>query len=343
MEIKIPRYFDPAENLTYEADSCTPLKKAWENNELELTTLARGTYPGKKLGDNELKGIKSVGYWNIKKLQNWGLDWHTNEGIEICYLESGDLDFHVHNQQYKLKTNDITLTRPWTIHKIGSPLVNLSKLHWIIIDVKVRRPHQPWEWPEWIVINKNDLNELTRYFRQNEKPVWKSNADFRNCFIQIGNIVKHNDLQYYDSKIKIQINNLLVLLLEIFKEGKITLDESLVESKRSVELFLSTLEQNILEDWNVVKMAEFCHLGVTRFTHYCKEITNCSPMEYLNRLRLKKASEILISDSTVPVSDVGYMSGFSSSQYFNYSFRRYFNLTPGEYRRKNICVQKNKD
>ena len=51
MEIKIPKYFDPAEKLTYEADSCTPLRKAWDNNELELTTLARGTYPGRRLSD----------------------------------------------------------------------------------------------------------------------------------------------------------------------------------------------------------------------------------------------------------------------------------------------------
>ena len=333
MDIKIPKYFDPNENKTYEADSCEALRDAWNKKELELNTLVRGTYPGKQLMDSELSGIKSIGYWNIKKLQNWGLNWHTNEGIEICFLESGALDFLITDKNYKLKTNDITITRPWTTHKIGSPNVDLSKLHWLIIDVKVRHPHQNWEWPDWIILNSNDLEELTRYLRQNEKPVWKANTEFRNCFIQIGNTIKHSNFGQYDSKLKIQINQLLILLLEIFKEENIELDQSLMEIKRSVEFFLSSLENQLDEDWTVVKMAEYCQLGVTRFTHYCKEITNCSPMEYINKLRMRKAAEYLKSKPKTPVIDIAFSCGFSSNQYFNYAFKKHFKVSPNQYRK----------
>ncbi|MCF6334083.1 MAG: helix-turn-helix transcriptional regulator [Draconibacterium sp.] len=333
MNLTIPKYHDPAGNLTYEADSCIPLRAAWNKRELELTTLARGTYPGKMLAKDELTGVKSVGYWNIKKLQNWGLDWHTNEGIEICLLESGTLDFLIKDEKIKLQTNDITITRPWILHKIGTPNVNLSKLHWLIIDVKIRHPHQNWEWPNWIVLNQNDLDELTRYLRQNEQPVWKANAGFRNCFVQIGNIIKQSDQKRYDSKLKILINQLLILLFEIFKNENIVLDQSLTESKRSVEFFLTTLETNLQKDWTVVKMAGYCLLGVTRFTHYCKEISNCSPMEYLNRLRLRKAAKLLIENHKTPVIDVAFMCGFSSNQYFNYAFKRHFNKTPNQFRK----------
>ena len=333
MELTVAKYFDPGKNLTYEADSCESLREAWLNKELELSTLARGTYPGKELLKGELTGIKSIGYWDIKKLQNWGLDWHTNEGIEICFLESGNLDFLIKNQEYQLQTNDITITRPWIIHKIGSPFVNLSKLHWLILDVKVRHPHQKWEWPDWVVLNQKDLDELTGYLRQNEQAVWKAGNEFKNCFFQIGNIIKQSNYRSYDSKLKIQINQLLILLLEIFKNENIVLDHSLVESKRSVELFLSVIESRLEEEWTVVQMAEDCHLGVTRFTHYCKEITNCSPMEYLSRLRLRKASRILVTDLKIPVIDVAFICGFSSTQYFNYAFKKHFKMSPNQFRK----------
>jgi AraC family L-rhamnose operon regulatory protein RhaS len=111
------------------------------------------------------------------------------------------------------------------------------------------------------------------------------------------------------------------------------LDQTLVESKRSVELFLSTIESKLEEDWTVLKMAEYCHLGVTRFTHYCKEITNCSPIEFLNRLRLRKASRILVSEQKIQVIDVAYMCGFSSNQYFNYAFKKHFKVSPNQFRR----------
>jgi len=335
MERTVPKYFDPTSNLTYEADSCKPLREAWQNNDLELKTLVRGTYPGKELLKNELSGVKSIGYWDIKKLQNWGLEWHTNEGIEICFLESGNLDFQITNHKYHLQTNDITITRPWIAHKIGSPLVNLSKLHWLILDVKVRHPHQKWEWPDWIVLNKKDLTELTLYLRQNEYPVWKSNAEFKNCWQQISQTIKQSHRKPYDSKLKILINQLLVILLDLFKEESMDLDESLMESKRSVELFLNSIETKLEEEWSVVKMAADCHLGITRFTHYCKEITNCSPMEYLNRLRLRKASKVLLQENKTPVIDVAFLCGFSSNQYFNYAFKKHFKISPNQYRKMN--------
>jgi AraC-like DNA-binding protein len=343
MTIEVPKYYDPKERISYKADSCVPLRKAWQQNELELTTLVRGTYPGRLLSDGELSGVKSIGYWNIKKSQPWGLEWHTNEGLEICFLEAGNLDFLIRDQQFHLQTNDITITRPWIIHKIGAPNVDLSKLHWIILDVNVRHPHQQWEWPDWIILGKADLEELTVKLRQNEQVLWKASAEFRECFIQIGKSIKQSETNCYDSKLKILINNLLVLLLDIFREGNIVLDTSLIESKRSVRLFLQLLESRIDEEWTVVKMAEYCHLGVTRFTHYCKEISNCSPIEYLTRLRLQKAAHLLIQDIHIPVVNVAYMCGFSSNQYFNYSFKKHFHATPSAYRNRKSLQRRSVD
>ena len=334
MVIHVPKYFDPQKKVMYEADSCEPLRQARDSGEIELTTLARGTYPGELLQKDEIPGVKSIGYWNIKKIQDWGLEWHTNEGIEICFLESGNLDFLIKDQKYELQPNDITITRPWIIHKLGSPYVGLCKLHWLIIDVNVRHPHQQWQWPEWIVLNQKDLNELTMYLRQNEQPTWRVNSDLRNCFIHMSKVIKESHQKSYDSVLKIQINTLLVLLLELFREGNITLDQFLTESKRTVELFLKSLESKLNEEWTVVKMAEYCHLGVTRFTHYCNEISNCSPMEYLNRLRLRKASTLLCSQPRLPVIDVAFMCGFSSNQYFNYVFKKHFRITPNQYRKE---------
>jgi len=331
----VPVYYDPNKKISYKADSCDPLREAWERNELELTTLIRGAYPGKQLQKDELPGVRSVGYWDIKRIQNWGLEWHTNEGIEFCFLESGNLDFLIYDKQIKLQPNDITITRPWITHKLGAPNVSLSKLHWLIIDVSVRHPHQQWQWPHWIILNQNDLSELTLNLRQNEQPLWKASGELKSCFIQIGKIIKQGG-NNADSKLKIQINSMLMLLLELFREGNIELDRSLIESRRSVELFLKSLEAQIEDDWTVVKMAEYCHLGVTRFTHYCKEISNCSPMEYLNRLRLRRASALLLEQPKLQVIDVAFMCGFSSSQYFNYAFKSHFKMTPNQYRNANL-------
>jgi AraC-like DNA-binding protein len=334
MKPKIPRYRDPHSNLVYTADSCLELRQAWDKNEIELNTFARGTYPGKLLAPTELKGVKSIGYWNIRKPQNWGLDWHTNEGIELCFLESGNLQFLLEDRKFHLFPGDLTITRPWIVHKLGDPSVDLSKLYWIILDVNVRHPHQEWQWPEWLVLNQFDISELTRYLRQNEQPLWKTNSEIRESFISIGHAMKKSQDRTPDSRLKIIINNLFVLLLELFQNGNIPLDNTLIESKRTVELFLKALESNLNESWNVEKMSEYCNLGLTRFTHYCKEIINCSPMEYLNLLRLNEAAKLLAINAELSVTDIAFRSGFSSPQYFNFAFKQHYKLSPGKYRNK---------
>ena len=83
-------HFVDVDGKVYNADSCIPLNNAWNKGNIGLFTLARGTYPGKKLKKEDLPGIKNIGYWDAKKTQVWGLPWHRNEGIEICFLETGN-------------------------------------------------------------------------------------------------------------------------------------------------------------------------------------------------------------------------------------------------------------
>ncbi len=326
------KFYDPDGALIYKADNCNLLREAAEKGQLELTTLARDAYPGRRLGNSELPGVKNIGYWNIKKNQEWGLDWHTNEGIEICFLESGELSFYIENNKHVLAPNQLTITRPWISHKIGSPHVEISKLHWFILDVGVRHPHQEWNWPDWVILNPKDIKKLTLYLRHNEQPVWKATPELKDCFVKIGKVIRESNGKSCESRLRVLMNALLIALLEHFQDGKIELNEGLTESRRTVKLFLKKLESHFDEPWTLPDMATHCRLGTTRFTQYCLEITNCTPMEYINKLRLRKAAEMLLKVPVMSSTDIAFQCGFSSPQYFTTVFKRHFQKTPQIYR-----------
>jgi AraC family L-rhamnose operon regulatory protein RhaS len=128
------------------------------------------------------------------------------------------------------------------------------------------------------------------------------------------------------------MNSLLIALLEHFQEGKILLNEELVASRRTVRLFLNSLEEHLHKPWTLPEMATWCKLGTTRFTKYCVEISNCTPMEYINRIRLAKASGMLVSNLEISATEIAYQCGFSSPQYFTTVFKRHFKKTPQAYR-----------
>lgn len=326
--------FKSAEGIVYHADTCSPLTDAHQRKKVNYKSLARHSYPGSRLDDNTL-GLNSIGYWDANTPQDWGLDWHRNEGIEFHFLESGLMPYAQVNKEVILEPNMLTITRPWEVHKVGNPNIGIGKFYWIIIDLGVRRPHQEWKWPDWINITKQDLDRLTILLRQNDKSIIKTNQHYKDCFSKIGKAIESDINNNSASKIRILINQLLLLLLESLNDEKIILNESLTDSSRSVQYFLKELDNNISENWTIENMANSAGVGLTRFTHHCKQITNLTPMQYLTYKRIEKAKILLIENNNFTITQVAYSCGFTTSQYFATVFKKHENCTPNEYRLDN--------
>jgi AraC family L-rhamnose operon regulatory protein RhaS len=95
------------------------------------------------------------------------------------------------------------------------------------------------------------------------------------------------------------------------------------------------LEKKLPENWTIEQMAHSAGVGLTRFTHHCKQLTNLTPMRYLAMKRIEMSKNILIENRDFSVAEVAYSCGFATSQYFSTVFKRQEKCTPIEYRRKN--------
>lgn len=76
------------------------------------------------------------------------------------------------------------------------------------------------------------------------------------------------------------------------------------------------------------------HLGMTPtyFSRFFKQATGRGFVEFVNRLRVSKACELL-SKSDKPVTEVCFESGFNNISNFNRRFHALKGMTPSEYRR----------
>uniref|UniRef100_UPI004047BDDA helix-turn-helix transcriptional regulator n=1 Tax=Mariniflexile sp. TaxID=1979402 RepID=UPI004047BDDA len=322
-----------ADGVVYHADTCLPLIDAVKRNKVKFKALARHTYPGDRLDENTL-GLNSIGYWDANEPQDWGLDWHRNEGLEFHFLESGSMPYLQENKEAILTPNHLTITRPWEAHKVGNPYIGMGKFYWVIIDLEVRRPHQNWVWPDWITLTNNDLERLTAILRQNEKSILKTNQSVRDCFSKISKAIDTDEKGSNASKIRLLINYLLVLLLDLLNTDDMVLNESLTDSSRSVKFFLNELEKNLSENWTIELMAQSAGVGLTRFTHHCKQLTNLTPMRYLTMKRLEMSKEILKDEEELSIAQIAYMCGFTTSQYFATVFKKHEKCSPNQYRLK---------
>ncbi len=332
-----PIYQNPADYLAI--DDCGPQFRAIGEGKIELHALSKGHYPGKRMHSNILPGLTNVGFWSCRGSQDWGLNSHRNEGLEISFLETGGIGFEVDGRVHSLQAGNLTVTRPWQLHKLGDPHIGRGKLYWLILDVGVRRPNQEWTWPSWVVLSQKDLAELTRKLRHSEQAVWVANPQMRQVFRDIADCVLRWNQPRVGSRLAVAINRLLVELLDVLAEQQHEESPSLVTRRRTVELFLNDLVENPLscaEPWTLEGMAAQCGMGITAMAKYCKERVNIGPMAFLNQCRIDHAARALRETPGISVTQIAMHVGFNSSQYFATLFRKRHHMTPVQYRSRQV-------
>jgi AraC-like DNA-binding protein len=330
--VATPAFQGPSHS--YLADACNPLIEAVSAAQLKFAALARGHYPGSRLDPDVLLGISSIGHWDAQRDQEWGLPWHRNEGIEIGFLESGVVNFAVDGCDFTLHPGDITVTRPWQLHRMGKPTIGPNRFHWLILDVGIRSPMHPWKWPNWLLLSPRELEQIRTHLLECTQPVWRATADMRHCFQEISHAVERSGDVGYASRLAIKINDLFLSLLDIFHSQPDVGSDFPAGSRQTVHLFLAGLANDgnrLAAPWSVGSMAAECDLKGTQFVRYVKELTNQPPLHYLIQCRLEYAAVLLREERRMTMTDVALACGFASSQYFATLFRKRFGMPPSQF------------
>ncbi|MEM6884316.1 MAG: AraC family transcriptional regulator [Verrucomicrobiota bacterium] len=324
-----------AELVRTEADNCAPLSEAVDRGEVNLIARSRGQYPGLKLPKGALPGLRTIGYWDAVGPQSWGLPMHRNEGIEICYVLSGETHFATDSQEWMLRAGDITITRPWQRHRLGDPRIRPCKLFWVILDVESVDERSAWEFPDWVGPDAKSRRTLLRVFRKNPCCHLVDPDQQLQPFMQHTCQKLDDDSPLAIAHLAGSINSLLLAVVERLSADIDDAPQDPQGLDHTIRQFFHGLETSVdkaAEPWSVGDMAHACRVGKSYLTSSCRQIFNATPAEQLNRIRLNHARDLLVHDPEQSVTDIAFSVGFNTSQYFANRFRKQFGVTPGTYR-----------
>lgn len=94
---------------------------------------------------------------------------------------------------------------------------------------------------------------------------------------------------------------------------------------------LNHLHEHYTEPLNVETLARCANMSTSTFHEHFKRSTLLSPVQYLKRLRLLKAQQLLLGEG-LGVAQVAHRVGYQSTSQFSREYKRYFERNPGEER-----------
>lgn len=246
-----------------------------------------------------------------------GLKSHMHHGaLEICFCMNGQQHYKIGENLYKLNGNDIFVVPPDTMHSTGDFPEDKGELFWI-----------------QILLEKSNGRLCTLPEKQSRKLLdyllKKSEYIFKGSF-QLKSILEKMLIQFKDSDSifgKITINQLIIqLLLETISLSQKGQNSSSSEKLTILDNYIS---DNLYRIIYVDELASLVNMSTGYFKAWFKSKSGMPPKEYTNRLRIEHAKVKLLKKSSV--TEVAFDLGFSSTQYFSTTFKKFTGYTPKSY------------
>ncbi len=125
------------------------------------------------------------------------------------------------------------------------------------------------------------------------------------------------------------------LLLELVQKygGQLEKKEPVSAMLERVTAFLSL---HLNESVTVEQMAAQVHLSPSRFTTIFREKYGLSPYQYLLRLRIERAMDMMKTQKELTITQIAEYCGFHNIQHFSMAFQQMTGVPPSQFRKRSV-------
>lgn len=236
------------------------------------------------------------------------LHYHNCVEIGLCLSGSG-LEY-INNKVWPFFQGTVTFIQKQCVHDAQILMENPSE--------------KPSEWL-FLFVDLDAFNIVPKFK--------ESFAISDSCFSELF-LMMYDELETAETDYK----EVFIMLLKCFiAKLSRTVSCSTAEISQIPEIIMpavSFISKNYNRDISVSDIAGSCNLSESHFRKLFKQSFNCSPLEYLNDLRLS-ATDNMLKTTDFPISHISEMCGFSSLSSFNRLFKQRFGISPREVRNYN--------
>lgn len=121
-------------------------------------------------------------------------------------------------------------------------------------------------------------------------------------------------------------------------------ERSRIEYRSRINRVMDYIDQHLDQTLELKTIAEIANFSPFHFHRIFTFLIGETPIDYIQRLRIEKAAWQLRESTPESVTEIAYNCGFGSVSLFSRTFKKYFNMTPSQFRKteKPVYVREGK-
>lgn len=255
------------------------------------------------------------------------LHWH-NE-MEIVLVKEGSLEINIDLEIFQAHEGDIVILKPCTLHGFKQLEKYKATYHTILFQMSI--------------LNNNISDACAvKYFnpflenRYAYPKVISGNEagreEIRECLENLIHCYQEKK-EFFELDIKSKLFHLFHLMFTYSFEKNNTVSGVRSDTVYHVKLILDYISEHYAETITIEELAEMLHFSQQYFMRFFKKYTGMTCLDYINDYRLNTAAKLLL-ETNDSISEIAAEVGLGNVSYFNRLFKRKYEITPREYRRK---------
>lgn len=265
-------------------------------------------------------------YW--VKAPLFGFHWHYHTEFEITYVHRG--------QGIRMVGDNVSYFQEGDFVLMGSNVPHT----WISDDDFNEQPHQmevvvlqflPRLFPdEWVGLSS--MSVLKLLLNKAKRGVYFSDSYRKEAAQRIISIANMQGFEQFVATLQ------LLNFLGEDEQTKLLISPAYtptLNNKTEQRLLhvCQYIHEHFTEAIKLQELARLANMNTTSFCRFFRQSTGQTASEYIGDLRIGKASNLLLNDPNMAITEIAFRSGFNNQALFNRQFLKRKKMTPSTFRK----------
>ena len=268
----------------------------------------------------------NVSLEKIESYEQGSFLWHWHPEVELTWIMSGAIEYHVNENTYHLKAGDILFGNSGTLH--AGYMEDNQECTYLSITFH----------PRFLYGYENSILQLKYVDFITSNSIWSSLliTEEQESYTYILELVKniYKISKKCNEDYELQIHIMLLQIWQKLYQHFSSLPENEKNSPQYLDrlrTIISYIEEHYNQEITLEEIASTVNICKSECCRFFKKHMGITIFDYILLLRIQKSLPLLRDGENI--TKVAGMVGFSSPSYYSSIFKKYMKCTPREYKK----------